>query len=93
MSALRTLPGIADFDMFREVFHCDKPGTGLKDAPQALSLKLKSITRQKCGLRGTSFDSELECLHRNGDLVLHVAIHVDDLKFAGAPDVIAWFIV
>ena len=63
MSALRTLPGYADFDPFKDVLHCDKPGTGLKDAPQAFSLKLKSVTRQKCGLRGIRFDSELECLH------------------------------
>ena len=38
---LRTLCGYADFDPLKEVSHCDKPGTGLKDAPQAFSFKLK----------------------------------------------------
>ena len=37
-------------------------------------------------------DSELECLHRDGELVLTVAIHFDDLKLTGAPEDIGWFI-
>lgn len=86
------MPGFTDFDLSREVLHCDKLGTGLNDAPQAFSLKLKSITRQKCGLKSTSFDSELEYLHRDGELVLLIAIHVDDLKMTGPPEVLTWFI-
>ena len=89
--ALRQLPGYSNFDPLKEVLHCDKPGTGLKDAPQAFSLKLKSVTRGVCGLRPTSFDDELEALHQHGNLVLVVAIHVDDLKVAGYESAIRWF--
>ena len=38
ISLLRTLPGCEDFDPQKEVLHCDKPGTGLVDAPRAFSL-------------------------------------------------------
>ena len=31
---LRQLPGFEDFDPQTEVLHCDKPGTGLVDAPE-----------------------------------------------------------
>ena len=41
---LKTLPGFEDFDPTREVLRCLKPGTGLKDAPQAFSMKLKRVT-------------------------------------------------
>ena len=91
IAALRQLPGYEDFDSTTECLHCDKPGTGLKDAPQAFSLKLKSVTRSKCGLKQTSFDPELEILHVDGQLRLVIAIHVDDLKMTGPPDTIKWF--
>ena len=39
---LRLVPGFEDFDPQREVLHCDKPGTGLTDAPRAFSIKLKT---------------------------------------------------
>ena len=91
IAALRQLPGYSDFDSTTECLHCDKPGTGLKDAPQAFSLKLKSVTRRKCGLKQTSFDPELEILHVDGHLRLVIAIHVDDLKMTGPPETIKWF--
>ena len=33
-----------NFDPQTEVLHCDKPGTGLVDAPRAFSMKLKRVT-------------------------------------------------
>ena len=44
---LRTLPGFKDFDPQTEVTHCDKPGTGLVDAPRAFSIKLKLVTGEE----------------------------------------------
>ncbi len=38
---LRKLPGFENFDPMKEVLHCDKPGTGLVDAPRAFSIKLQ----------------------------------------------------
>ena len=35
---LRQLPGFENFNPQTEVLHCDKPGTGLVDAPRAFSL-------------------------------------------------------
>ena len=80
---LRKLPGFENFDASSEVCHCDKPGTGLVDAPRAFSLKLGMVTRNKCGMLPTSVDSELCLCHRSGRLVGLVAKHVDDLKLAG----------
>ena len=83
---LRKLPGYETFDERREVLKCVKPGTGLKDAPRAFSLKLAKCTRSpEIGLRPTLYDSELEVKHVSGNLVLMVAKHVDDLKVAGEP--------
>ena len=80
---LRKLQGYEDFDASSEVCHCDKPGTGLVDAPRAFSMKLGQVTRDKCGMLPTSVDSELCLCHRGGRLVGLVAKHVDDLKLAG----------
>ena len=78
---LRTLPGYSDFDPSSEVLACTKPGTGLKDAPQAFNLKLGQVTRDTCGLRSVSADAELEVLHENGEATLMVAKHVDCLLY------------
>ncbi|CAE7210155.1 unnamed protein product [Symbiodinium sp. CCMP2456] len=83
---LRKLEGYHDFDERREVLKCVKPGTGCKDAPRAFSLKLAKCTRSpKVQLKPSMFDSELELKHIDGELVLLVAKHVDDLKVAGEP--------
>ena len=41
---LRQVEGFEDFDPSTEVVHSDKPGTGLKDAHHAFSLKLARST-------------------------------------------------
>jgi hypothetical protein len=41
---LRKVKGFENFNPATEVLHCDKPGTGLVDAPRVFSLKLSSIT-------------------------------------------------
>ena len=48
---LRQLPGFGDFDPQNEVLHCDKPGTGLVDAPRAFSMKLRGVTESKCNMK------------------------------------------
>ena len=47
------------FDSQKEVLHCDKPGTGLADAPRAFQVKLVGILTQKCGMRQSGVDNEL----------------------------------
>ena len=79
---LKRLPGFENFDVTNEVLHCDKPGTGLVDAPRAFSIKLSQITR-KLGLEPSSIDNELVLKHEGGQLVLMLTKHVDDLKIAG----------
>ena len=56
---LKKVPGFEDFNPVHEVLHCDKPGTGLKDAPRAFSLKLARVTLGVCHLFPTSVDREL----------------------------------
>ena len=46
MSQLRQVEGFENFDPQKEVLHCDKPGTGLVDAPRAFSLKLQKVTSE-----------------------------------------------
>ena len=48
---LQKVAGFAGYDPRTEVCHCDKPGTGLVDAPRAFSLKLAEVTQQKCGMK------------------------------------------
>ncbi len=67
------------------MLHCDKPGTGLADAPRAFSLKLSMITRDKCGLIPSNIDQELCYKHKDGRLVCLMTKHVDDMKIAGEP--------
>ena len=89
---LRTLPGYADYDPTQEVLACTKPGTGLRDAPKAFALKLGQVTRDGCGLKSVSTDSELEVLHIDGNAELLMAKHVDDLKIAGTAERIKWML-
>ena len=56
---LKQLPGFEDFDPQTEVLHCDKPGTGLVDAPRAFSIKLKGCTVEKCKMKNSLIDQEL----------------------------------
>eukprot|EP00959_Pyramimonas_sp_CCMP1952_P029124 610780-Pyramimonas_sp.AAC.1 len=42
---LRKAPGCEDFDEMTECLHCIKPGTGCKNAPWALFMKLAQVTR------------------------------------------------
>ena len=65
------------------MLHCDKPGTGLIDAPRAFSMKLAQVTEKICGLIPTSVDNELTAKHVNNQLVALLAKHVDDLKVCG----------
>ena len=51
---LKQVPGFEDFDGSSEVLHCDKPGTGLVDAPRAFSMKLGMVTKEKCLMLPTS---------------------------------------
>ena len=77
-----------DFGLNTEVLHCDKPGTGLVDAPRAFSLKLARVTKQ-LGFVPSNIDPEL-CFKfdKNGRLLCMMTKHVDDLKFAGPRHVI-----
>ena len=81
---LRTLPGFEGFDPQEEVLHCDKPGTGLADAPRSFQVKLVGILTKKCGMRQSGVDNEL-CFRQDpsGTLICLMAINVDDLKIAG----------
>ena len=85
---LRKIKGFENFNPATEVLHCDKPGTGLVDAPRAFSIKLSSVTCEKCGLMPSKVDPELCFKHINGRLVCLMTKHVDDLKIAGEPAVV-----
>ena len=58
------------------------------DAPRAFSLKLQTVTRDKCGLMPSSIDPELCYKHENGELTCIMSKHVDDLKFVGKPETV-----
>ena len=53
---LRQIKGFEDFDPQTEVLHCDKPGTGLVDAPRAFSIQLKGVTEKKCQMVSSQID-------------------------------------
>jgi hypothetical protein len=59
---LRMIPGFEGFDPQNEVLHCDKPGTGLGDAPRALSVELSRVTDQ-CKLVPSQVDNEFCMKH------------------------------
>ena len=82
LECLKALPDFAGFDPRREVLHCLKPGTGCRDAPKCFSLKLRQVT-EAFGLKSSSIDSELEMMHRAGELCMAIIKHVDDLKMIG----------
>ena len=77
---LRQLPGFEDFDAQNEVLHCDKPGTGLVDAPRAFSMQLRGVTETKCHMKSSQIDGELCMRHESGYLTAVLTKHVDDLK-------------
>ncbi|MAD34454.1 MAG: hypothetical protein CMJ88_11970, partial [Planctomycetes bacterium] len=80
---LRQVEGFENFNPFLEVLHCDKPGTGLIDAPRCFSMKLSQVTKLQCQLLPTSVDGELVAKHVNRQLVALMSKHVDDLKATG----------
>merc|ERR1711873_46767 len=80
---LRQLPGFEDFNPQTEVLHCDKPGTGLVDAPRAFSLQLRGVTETKCHMKSSQIDAELCMRHEHGRLVAMLTEHADDLKLTG----------
>eukprot|EP00971_Amphidinium_carterae_P092535 1832520-Amphidinium_carterae.1 len=56
---VRKLPGFETFDEATEILHLDRPGTGLKDAPRAFSLKLRRLTTSMNFVQ-SCIDRELE---------------------------------
>ena len=86
---LRRVKGFENFDPTKEVLHCDKPGTGLVDAPRAFAIKLRKITRDECHMKPSLIDPELCFRHSSkGELICLMTAHVDDLKIAGEPHVV-----
>ena len=85
---LRQVPGFEDFNENSEVLHCDKPGTGLVDAPRAFSMKLALVTKNKCRMIPSTVDGELVLKFENGKLLCLMAKHVDDLKLTGERKII-----
>ena len=95
VSILKQVLGFEDFSEQAEVPHCDKPGTGLVDAPRAFSLKLSQVTKNRCGMIPSSVDGELVLKFEQADngigtLICLMAKHVDDLKLTGKKKVIEW---
>ena len=84
---VQQLPGYADFNPTTEVLHCDKPGTGCRDAPKAFSQKLRNTTRA-FGLRSALIDTELEGFWQGTELKMLVLKHVDDIKMCGPKELI-----
>ena len=80
---LKQLEGFENFNPQTEVLHCDKPGTGLVDAPRAFSLQLRGVTETKCHMKSSQIDAELCMRHEHGRLVAMLTKHVDDLKLTG----------
>ena len=89
---LKQLPGFEDFNPAEEVLECTKPGTGLRDAPKAFGIRLGQTTRDNCGLQSVTPDPEMEVLHKDGEPILIICKHVDDIKMAGSEATIKWLI-
>ena len=85
---LKQVEGFENFNPMLEVLHCDKPGTGLIDAPRAFSMKLNQVTKDTCGLMPTSVDPELVAKHVAKRLVALMTKHVDDLKVTGEDETV-----
>jgi hypothetical protein len=66
IALLQKVPGFEDFNPAKEVLHCDKPGTGLVDAPLAFSIKLSMVTLDKCGLIPSKIDPRVLLPTRQG---------------------------
>eukprot|EP00959_Pyramimonas_sp_CCMP1952_P225309 4711961-Pyramimonas_sp.AAC.1 len=61
---LRHAPVYDSFDERTECLRCIKPGTGCKDVPSAISMKLARATRSpECRAKPTRRDLELEIRH------------------------------
>jgi hypothetical protein len=88
IALLQKVPGFEDFNPAKEVLHCDKPGTGLVDAPLAFSIKLSMVTLDKCNLIPSKIDPEFCCRHHNDEFVCLMTKHVDDLKITGRSEVV-----
>eukprot|EP00971_Amphidinium_carterae_P001637 32933-Amphidinium_carterae.1 len=102
LPALRSIEGYESFDPRYEVLGLLKPGTGLRDAPKAFSIKLRKVTHE-FGWRSSIVDSELEYLWSGtthtkekptdadnvnpADLIGIMTKHVDDLKIATKPEI------
>ena len=82
---LRTIPGYEDYNPQSEVLVMLKPGFGLKDAPRLWLMALKRVLG-KIGVTATQVDQQLFCMHQNDKLILLMAIHVDDIKLCGVPE-------
>ena len=83
---LRLLDGYKDFNPSVECLDMLRLGFGLKDAPRAWDLKLKSEL-EAFGAKPTKADGRVYVMHverRSGlELVLMLSTHVDDLKGCG----------
>ena len=95
VSILKQVPGFEDFNEHTEVLHCDKPETGLVDAPRAFPPKLSQVTKNKCRMTPSPVDGELVLKSEQADngvgtLICSMAKHVDDLKPTGKKKVIEW---
>jgi hypothetical protein len=88
VDVLKRIPGFASFDSRTEVLHCDKPGTGLRDAPKCFALKLRRVTHGDCGMHSLVVEPELEVKHVNEILLAMLCKHVDDLKIAASRPII-----
>ena len=73
------------------MLHCDKPGTGLQDAPYAFSMKLQKCTT-KFGCKSLHADNEVIVRQTAGALDLMGGKHVDDVKITGAVSTLKAFI-
>ena len=82
---LRALDGYSDFDESTEVLRMLRAGFGLKDAPRAWAMVLKSVL-EEFGLVACQSDPQLYVKFVDGRFVLVVSTHVDDLKGAGESD-------
>ena len=72
-----------------ECLRCKGPGTGMKGAPRAFSLKLRKVTSGPiCKMISTTMDREFEVRHDDGAFTACGAKHVDDIKYAGRPDIL-----
>ena len=82
---MQQFDGMKDFNPITEVLDMVKPGYGLKDAPRLWNMALRRVL-QEFSMRPVLADKELYVLHRDGQLVLILSTHVDDLKMTGTSE-------